>query len=85
MSTNIKLVEIVEDAIEGKKTAKGEDVKLEEYDWHNVREIGYAVHDGKIETTEEVIEKLEKIEHLKEGLRKDFRDIEKEVKKVLKA
>jgi hypothetical protein len=73
-----KLVKAIKDFVEN-----NEKVQLKDYDWAKVREIERDFRDERLETIEEIMERLKKIEHLWVGLNRDFRGLEKEIEKVL--
>ncbi|MEI7621450.1 MAG: hypothetical protein WCJ51_02865 [Candidatus Moraniibacteriota bacterium] len=86
MSINIKLEKMVEEILEGKKTRDNKDVELKESEGKTIRQMDRNIHGGKIKTTEEVLDVLEKMETVRNYLdRNDLRDLEEKIKKVLKA
>ncbi|NTV41041.1 MAG: hypothetical protein HGA61_02090 [Candidatus Moranbacteria bacterium] len=78
MNIEGKIIRAVENVIESM-----EKVQLKDYDWRDIRDIERDFRDEKLRTFEEVMERLKKIEHLWVGLDRNFRNLEKEVKKVL--
>ncbi len=78
MSVEGKIVRAVENVIEGREKAQ-----LRDYDWRDIRDIERDFRDERLQTLEEVMERLKKIEHLWVGLDRNFRNLEKEVEKAL--